>query len=337
MAIVRTVLGDVSPDDIGVVLPHEHAFMGWQGAEADPLSRYDEGETLDKVVKELTTAKERHGLSCFVDVTTSNNGRNTDFLAEVSRRSGVHVVAASGFYTESMGIPFYWATKSIDVIEDYFTREITEGVVDTDVRCGIIKLASGPAFPAPVPEWGSELAPYALGPTAVEEKGFRAAARVQKKLGVAITTHTDENDWAVCNIGLRQLDILLDEGAEPSKCIIGHADWCSNIRYLAEIMERGANVGLDTFAYPWGPPGDVGRIGLVSALVSMGYASQMVLSHDVVLHELRRPGTEDDPSLEGKNLCKLFEEAVPALRKVGISEETIHQITVENPRRILAF
>ena len=337
MAIVRTVLGDVSPDDIGVVLPHEHAFMHWLGAEADHLSQYNEEETLAKVVKELTRAKERHGLSCFVDVSTSNNGRNVNFLAAASRRSGVHVVSASGFYTESMGIPFYWATKPIDAIEDYFSREITEGVVNTDVRCGIIKLASGPAFPSPPPQWGSELAPYALGPTPVEEKGFRAAARVQKKLGVAITTHTDENDWAVCNIGLRQLDLLLDEGAEPSKCIIGHADGTPNIRYLAEIMERGANVGLDTFAYPWGPPGDVGRIGLVSALVSMGYASKVVLSHDIVLHEMRRPGTDDDPSLEGKNICKLFEETVPALAKVGVSEDAVHQMMVENPRRILAF
>lgn len=338
MPIVRTVLGDISPDELGVVLPHEHAFFYWLGAEVDPLSSYDKDELLTKVVNELVAAKDAHGLTCFVDVTTPDSGRNMELLAEASRRSGVHIVSSTGLYTESMGIPFYWHSRPLDAIEDFFTREITEGVLDTDFKCGIIKLATGPELGTPPPQWGDDLVPYALGPTKVEEKGFRAAARVQKKLGVAITTHTDAYDWSICNIGIRQLDVLLDEGADPSRCIIGHADGTSNIRYLAEIMERGANVGLDMFAYSFGRTGDAARLGMVTALVSMGYASQVVLSHDMVLHEMRRPGTEDDPSrYEGQNLCKLFEEVVPALLKAGVSEEAIHQMTIENPRRLLAF
>ena len=340
MPIVRTVLGDISPDELGIVLPHEHVFFYWLGSEVDALGSYDKDELLTKVVKELVTAKEAHGLTCFVDVTTPDSGRNMELMTEASRRSGVHIVSSTGFYTESMGIPYYWHARPLDAIEDFFTREITEGVQDTDFKCGIIKLATGPELliAGPPPAWGDDLVPYALGPTKVEEKGFRAAARVQKKLGVAITTHTDGYDWSICNIGTRQLDVLLDEGADPSKCIIGHADGTSNIRYLAEIMDRGANLGLDMFAYSLGKLGNSARLGTITALVSMGYASQMLLSHDIVLHEMRRPGTKEDPSMyQGENICRLFEEIVPALLKSGVSEDAIHQMTVENPRRILAF
>ena len=340
MSIVRTVLGDISPDELGVVLPHEHLFFNWQGGEVDIKGSYDEDDLLAKLVKELAGAREAHGLTCLVDVTTSDCGRNMGLLTEASRRSGVHIVSSTGFYTESMGIPYYWQARPLDAVEEFFATEITEGALGTGSKCGIIKLATGPqlVIAGPTPAWGDELVPYALGPTKVEEKGFRAAARVQRKLGVAITTHTDSYDWAICNIGMRQLDVLLDEGADPSRCIIGHADGTSNIRYLAQIMDRGANVGVDMFAYSLGQLGDSARLGTITALVAMGYASQMILSHDIVLYEMRPPGTEADPSMyQSRNICRLFEEIIPALLKSGVSEDAIHQMTVENPRRLLAF
>ncbi|MFQ5874273.1 MAG: phosphotriesterase [Dehalococcoidia bacterium] len=338
MVVVRTVLGDISPKELGAVLPHEHTFFHWLGAESDHRSSYDREEVLQAVASELKRVKEAHGVSGLVDVTTSDAGRNVEFMAELSRRSGVHIVAATGFYTQSMGIPYYWRVRPIDALEEFFAREIAEGVIGTDTKCGVIKLASGPELGKPLPALGAEVDDSAGRPAPHEERAFKAAARVQKRLGVAITTHTDPYDWAIGNIGAGQLDLLEEGGADLSRCIIGHAEGNRDISQLVEILKRGANVGIDTIGYVSRSLNDGIRLGLVTALVTMGYAGQLLLSHDRVLFEMRCPPTERDPRrYNGQNLGKLFEEFIPGLLNSGVSEEVIHQITVENPQRIFAF
>lgn len=340
MAIVRTVLGDISPEELGVVLPHEHTIFSWSGAEADYESSYDREKVLHELSQELKMLKESHGVSGLVDVTTTDAGRDIEFMAELSRRSGVHIIAATGLYTESMGIPYYWRLRPIEALERHFIRELTEGVVNTNIKCGVIKIASGPLLGTPCPEDSAESSPAQIGITAHEERVFRAAARVQKRLGVAITTHTDPYDWAHTNIGASQLDILEEEGADLSRCIIGHADGSSNIGYLAEIIERGASVGIDTIGYPpssLGFPSDDVRLGLVTALVAMGYASNVLLSYDRTFFQRRPPVTEAEPfSYNSVAPGMLFEEFIPRLLKGGVSKEAVHQMTVENPQRIFA-
>ncbi|MFQ5934306.1 MAG: phosphotriesterase [Dehalococcoidia bacterium] len=338
MAVVRTVLGDLSPEELGAVLPHEHTFFHWLGAEADHLSGYDREKVIDGLAGRIKRVKESHGLGTIVDVTTSDTGRNVEFMVELSRRTGVHIVAATGFYTASMAIPYYWRVRSLDAVEEFIAREITEGVAGTDVKCGVIKLASGPELGKPLPEWGAKVETYAGRLTPTEEKVFRAATRVQRRLGVAITTHTDSYDWHIDNVGARQLDVLEEEGADLSRCIIGHADGCTDIRQLTEILDRGANVGIDTIGYEGRLVNNKLRLGLVVGLVAMGYAGQLLLSHDTVMYEMRRPGTQDDPQLyDGKRPGLLFEQFIPALLQSGVSEEATHQITAENPRRLLGF
>ena len=80
------------------------------------------------------------------------------------------------------------------------------------------------------------------------------------------------------------------------------------------------------------------RLGLVVALVAMGYEGQILLSHDTVMYERRPPGSKDDPQrYNGGNLGVLFEEFIPNLLKAGVSEKAVHQMTVDNPRRLLTF
>ena len=56
-----------------------------------------------------------------------------------------------------------------------------------------------------------------------EDRLIRAAGRAQKATGCCINTHTDPMDYTVTNPGIEQLDIIEEEGGDPTKVIIGHA------------------------------------------------------------------------------------------------------------------
>ena len=83
-----------------------------------------------------------------------------------------------------------------------------------------------------------------------EDRVFRAAARAQKRCGVPITTHIEPEDWHVCNIGLEQLALLMEEGADPTNTIIGHTFYAT-IDQLEAILKHGAYVQLDNVGTGW--------------------------------------------------------------------------------------
>lgn len=317
MGIIRTVLGDVSPQELKVLLPHEHSIVAYPGADWDHAATCDREKLLREISEELKDASQLYGIGGLVDATPVDRGRDVEFLAELSRRSGLHIVACTGLYKEGQGIPYYWQLRDIDELEEFFLREITEGVMDTGVRCGAIKIATGEDRITPA-----------------EERVLRAVARVQRRLGVAITTHTDAEGWAVANVGTKQLDIFEEEGADLSRCIIGHASSCSNLGYLVETLGRGASLGFDTIGMNWAFPDEI-IVGLVVALVNMGYANQILLSVDRVPFYKER--SSKDPKGDPVDFGFLHREFIPRLFKSGVAEESVIQMTRDNPQRIFAF
>ena len=230
-----------------------------------------------------------------------------------------------------MGIPCYWRQRDIDELEDFFTKEITEGVVGSGIKCGIIKLATGPEFFSDTPQ--KQRVNQNEWITSSEERAFRAAARAQKKLGVAITTHTHPYDWSVFNVGSKQLDLLEEEGADISHCIIGHVSTTGNLPYLTDLLKRGCHIAFDSIGSNWGVSDEV-IAGAINSLVVLGYEDHILLSHDRCLKEVTRPGGATGLSPD----CGIIHrEFVPRLLKAGISEKAVHKTTVENPQTALAF
>ena len=331
--LIRTVLGDKRPEELGVILPHEHTIYSLQGAEVDHKSAYDREAALQLAADELKTVKDLYGVSGLLDAAPFDLGRDIEFDVEISKRSGVHIIASTGIFGV-WGFPYYWQMRDIDAMEEFFHREITEGVVGTGVKCGVIKVGSGPGLIEMEPgtsEDGGGRIPIS------KDRAFRAAARVQRSLGVAITTHTDPSDWDSINIGSKQLDILEEEGADPSRCIIGHATGTANLGYLVDLLKRGCAIGFDTIGLNWGVSLDV-IAGMVVGLVALGYEKQLLLSHDRWSTEVTRPPIEKDIfKFEGVDLGFLHREFIPKLMKMGISQDVVRQITVANPQRLLAF
>ncbi|MBI2935298.1 MAG: phosphotriesterase, partial [Chloroflexi bacterium] len=262
MAIVRTVLGDIKPEQMGITYPHEHIVLGYTGAREDLGARFNRQEVLNQIYGDLVQAVRAHGVKTIVDVTPPEVGRDVDIMSETARRLNVNVVCATGNYTQGSGFPFYWNIMDIEHFEERYTREITEGVGLNKVKCGVVKVAIG----------GPQLSPG-------EEKSFRAAARVSRKLGVSICVHTS-GGWQRPDPrpgALMALDVMLQEGADPSRIQMGHLRHTrGNLDWLLEIARKGCFMALDTIGRDRAVFNPI-RLAIIGALVALGYGNRILL------------------------------------------------------------
>jgi predicted metal-dependent phosphotriesterase family hydrolase len=306
---VKTVRGDIDPSELGFTLPHEHTQISlWHIP-----GRWDYWElTRDEptILSELALFREAGGRT-LVDLTLPGVGRDAVWLRRLSEESGLHIVMGCGWYRQA----YYPAEalidrRSVDSLTDQLVGEIGDGVGDTGVRPGII----------------GEIGTDKPWMTAQEERVHRAAARASRRTRLAITTHSVLSD-----IGLQQLKVFQEEGADLSRVVIGHADSFPSLDYYLEIIRRGASVEFDFLGMSFTPTerhGEPRIIELLCELLSRGHLDRILLSQDVCHNsQLKR--------YEGNGYVYLAEKFLPRLRERGVSDQEIAALTIENPRRLL--
>ena len=309
MAHVQTVLGPIDPDALGFTLPHEHTQIAlWQIPD-----RWDYWQlTRDRpvILEELAAFREAGGRS-LVDLTLPGVGRDPAWLVEVARASGLNIVMGCGWYREA----YYPAEalidrRSVDALADELVAEASDGVGGSGVRPGIIG------------EIGTDK-PWL---SAQEERVHRAAGRAARRTGLAITTH-----GVLSAVGLDQLRIFEEEGADPTRVVIGHADSYPVLEHHLAIVDRGASVEFDFLGMSFNAVerhGEGRVIDLLCELLSRGHVERVLLSQDVC----------NDSQLtryEGNGYTYLARTFLPRLQEAGVSEAEIETMTVANPRRIL--
>ncbi len=325
MATVNTVLGPISTDELGPTLIHEHLIMGMPGWECDALAvPYDREAIARSCVQALEKAK-AYGMKTMVDATPIDLGRDVELQKEVSERSGINIICATGLYTEALGKRSYLWFRSqfgdpTTEIYETFMKEITQGIADTGVKAGVIKVATGQG----------EISPY-------EERIFRAAAWAQKETGTPIITHTEAG-----TMGPEQAALLISEGAAPERIVIGHIGGSANLQYHTSVLEKGVYIAFDRLGIEAIQP-DALRKACITGLVGIGYAHRIMLSHDY----------SGDPSVcwlgrrvELPDLAKevighwhyqhVFKNIIPALKEAGVSDDKIDTMMVQNPRRLFS-
>lgn len=317
LRVVRTVRGDIAPEELGVTAPHEHLYCDQRlcHSDLDFPGTYAKMVLLDvdMIVTELAHFHAAGGRA-IAEMTAGGWGRNVAVLREISERSGIHVIAISGFYVEDCHPP-YVADASVEELADLLVREVTIGADDTAIRTGLLK--SG--ISRPVIE-------------GAEEKCARAVALAQKRTGVSITTHTSGStrfEIEGGNIGMQHLDLFEEEGVDPARVIIGHTDENADIRQLAALAQRGAYVQFDVIGkIHWML--DETRVELLRQMVDRGYQDHLMLSSDRCREmELKVGG--------GPGYDHVLVDFVPRLRKAGFDEALLHRILVDNPARALSF
>jgi phosphotriesterase-related protein len=327
-AVIRTLLKDFAPEDLagGATLFHEHMSMrdgfmvDWMRYSAEtraanrapnapppaqpaappaaaPPANFMEDEAL--MTEEMKLAKD-DGIGCIVDAGHPDMGRDIGFLTRISKGSGLPIVASAGFYTQ----PFYPKALSKWSEEQVYLE--------------IMKQVNGANIGA-LGEIGSW--DYM---TKDERKVFRAIAKVHKATGIPIFTHTGIPGKAA----LEQLDILEDGGVDPKHVVIGHlgnlAD--TNTEIQRAVIRRGAFIGFDR----QGGNGDDPVAAMAMSLIEAGYADKLMFAADLSSpRDIRKNG--------GAGYAKTLTVFVPKIRKLGATDEVLHQIMYDNPRRFLAF
>ena len=324
-AMVNTTTGPISPDELGITLMHEHivfGYPGWYGdASCAPDDRADSLNIGLGVMEEIKAC----GVKTFVDATPNDTGRDPLLLKEVSEKSGVNIVCATGYYYEGQGAPAYFKyRKSLgdaeNEIYEMFMREITVGIGKTGVRAGVIKLASSNGII-----------------TDYEKMFFRAAVKAQKETGIPIITHTQNG-----TMGPEQARLLIEEGANPGQIMIGHMSDNTNIQYHREVLNQGVFDGFDRMGIQGIPgfPTDEEKYAVILGLIGIGYGDRIILSHDTVAKWLGRPYPEMREPIKSLMAnwtpTHLLKNIIPFLKNAGVSEEQAQKILVGNPRRLFA-
>ncbi len=317
--MINTVCGPVSSDEMGITLMHEHLQFGYAGWYAHTNKPQDKEKNLAIALKAMDDLK-ACGVKTYIDATPADSGRDPEFCREVSEKSGVNIVCSTGLYTEAQGGWSYFKFQSlladgVEILTDLFTKEIEEGIGNTGIKAGVIKVATG-----------------LNAITDHEKMALQAAARAQKRTGLPIITHTEAG-----TMGPEQVDILLSEGANPKQIAIGHAGGSADLKYHTRILDKGVNLafdrlGLDAELWCAGP--DKFRKGCIVGLISMGYVSQLMFSHDVVLNWLGGEVIFPKEIVGNWYPTHVFKNIIPDLKKSGVTDEQIRTIMFENPRKM---
>jgi phosphotriesterase-related protein len=304
--LVRTVLGDVAPETLGLTLCHEHLVTA-------PAPRLRDGDDLllddpAKAVAELGVFRQAGG-GALIELTVAEFGRDVRALREISARSGVQVVATTGHVSVD-----YWdgvidvPALSVEQLVEEMTADLTVGVDGSEVRAGIIKAGSS----------RDEV-------TDAEERVLTAAGITQRRTGSPITTHTTAGTMAP-----DQARILLAAGADPRRVCLGHLDRRLLYPELRALAREGFLLGFDCISKDWYEP-DAKRVETVARLVDDGLVEHVVLSGDLA----RRSSWVSWGG--GPGYSYIPWRFVPWLRRQGLGEQAIRQITVGNPARLLTW
>jgi phosphotriesterase-related protein len=341
---VMTVLGSVEAGELGITLPHEHLFIdltcefteppGEAGRELayQPVGPENYAvlarnpyvvrdnlllDDLDTAVEELAYFQ-RLGGRTVVDCTSVGAGRDPGRLREVAQRTGLNVVAGSGYYMHETHPP-EMAEWTPEQIAEEIVRDLSEGIGDSGVRAGVIgEIGTGdPIHPG-------------------EIKSLRAAALAHEATGAPLQIHT--YPWG--QTGLEILDLLDGYAVDPARVVICHTDVAPDLGYMRRLLERGALVEFDDFGkeFPVDPAEsdfaggpfatDPERVEALARLVEWGYERQLLVTNDICLKQmLHRYG--------GRGYDHILAEVVPLLRETGLTQESIDRLLVENPARWL--
>lgn len=302
--MITTVLGQITPQEAGFTLSHEHLVCDlWR-----LFPSYDnilDDECLAE--QELRRYRDAGG-GAVVDCTSVGLGRNPEALRRISKSTAVHIVMGSGWYREKV-YPTYVFERSTGELSELLVAELEHGVDQTGIRAGFIG------------EIGTER--HHISPA--QERVFRAAARAQRRTGVSIWTHTTHFG----ELALEQIALLSEEGVRPQRIVISHLGDRLDFTMLGRIAETGVYLGIDNCGYLGdGYPKDDVRAQNIMRLIADGRLDQIMLSLDICAKShLRANG--------GKGFAWLQESFLPKLRALGIKEDQIMQMTIVNPCRAL--
>jgi phosphotriesterase-related protein len=319
VSTVNTVLGPVPVDSLGPVVVHEALLSVVPGAEHGYDISMDRAEIFEVLATKLTAFKQAGG-GTVVDSTGMFHGRDVKLLENLSRATGVHVVASTGmgpeenlggyFLTPQTNPPTPWPAERF---ADLFGREVTEGMVVPRVeRRGAAGLVATAATRG--------------GMTPTDESLFRGAARAALATGVPVSIRYGADAVA-------ELQVLLDEGLPADRVVVGDLDRTEAVTagWPVAVAARGAYVAIDHVGRNDDDDflRDAQRAALVADLVAAGHLDRVLLSGNAI-------GVAKGHAPYELPYAHVLVAFASLLASHGVADADIQRILVANPRDLLA-
>ncbi|MBJ3810669.1 phosphotriesterase family protein [Streptomyces flavofungini] len=298
-ATVRTVLGDVDPGDLGVCDAHDHLFL------RSPRLPGQELDSVDAAAAELAAFRAEGGRS-IVQWTPHGMGRRAADLPGLARTAGVRIVAATGLHQAVHYTPELLAELGggdPDALAALFVRELTQGIGDSGVRAGLIKVAGG-----------------FHGLDAHTHWTMTAAAAAHRATGAPVAVHL-ELGTGVFDV----LDLLCGElEVPPDRVILGHLNRAPDLEVHRDAAAAGAWLAFDGpsrahHATDWRMP------DAVRALADAGHGDQLLLGGDTTTAGARSVNG-------GPGMPHLLRRVRPRLERAVGKELTDRIVTVNAGR-----
>ncbi|MCW3120383.1 MAG: php [Chitinophagaceae bacterium] len=265
MSFVRTVLGDIPPDKMGLTYSHEHVVIE-EGFSTVTNPDFILNDTA------LITAELRefyhHGGRTLVDTMPAACGRNVLKLAEVSRNSKVNIIAPTGIHLEIYYPPNHWRYHlSTTELTDLFIKDITTGIDEYDYNCPLVKRTIHKAGLIKLATGDEKI-------TAHQHKIFEAVVNAHLETGAPVLTHTNSGNQA-----LEQVRLFQKLGADLSHVVLSHVDKQKDLGYHKELMQTGVYVEYDSH-FRWKTKEDNWTYTLLENLLSQ-YGDRIVIGMDM--------------------------------------------------------
>ena len=294
-----TTLGPKNKNELELILPHEHIFVDLRTWDQPGYAQAETSDVIRLMGPELNRAAAA-GITALVECSPVGVGRRADILKAVSEATNFPLVAATGIYREPW-IPPWAHAAGEDELDEWMSNELLGEIEQTGVQAGFIKLSAGDD-----------------GLTPTETKVLRAAARAACRSGCAIASHTLRG-----RVVRDQLGIIEACGYTAQRFIWVHAHVEADFALNLEMARRGAWIEYDGIG---GDQPDEYFMGRILKMLEAGLGEQLLLSQDRGWYDPAQPeGGKPQP------FTYLSEHFLPKLRQAGIDEQTIKQMTCQNP------
>ena len=303
-----TVSGPVNPGTLAAVDAHNHV---WIESVAGAATGSPQLTAYDAILKEMRDFAAAGG-GAIVDCQPGGCGRNGLRLLELSRQSGVSVIASTGFHRRKYYGPAWWLWEATtDEIAEYFLAEIKSGVQETKdtkrpVRAGLIKCACEASL------------------RETPRVPLEAAASVAAETGICVEVHTERGADAAAILGF-----FVARGVRASQLVLCHMDKAPNINLHRDIAQAGACLEYDTFYRPKYLP-ETHVWPLIEAMISSGFDQSVALATDMA-----------DPTMwseigDGPGLVGFLTTVRTRLLSMQLAPQTVADLTGRNIARRLA-
>ncbi|MEG0108071.1 MAG: phosphotriesterase [Lachnospiraceae bacterium] len=311
MKEIMTVLGTLASSKLGFCQCHEHLMLS-KGVSFD----LNEALLLDSIAKSSSELKryKAAGGSSVIDAQPCGCNRMPNELVCISKASGVHIIASTGFHKLCFYPKNHWIWHcTLDKLSSLYIQELTTGMyldgetsfpsISSNYKAGIIK-------------------------TAIDVEGlsprytvlFAAAAAAALETNCSLMIHVEQHADP-----LPLFHFLTAKGIAPDHLIFCHMDRaCTDLKVHLQLLQEGVFLEFDTigrFKYH----SDEQEIELFNQLIHFGYIKQLLFSLDSTRTRLKAY------SPDAIGLDYILTTFIPQMKACGITSEQIDFISTRNP------